>query len=86
MGLTFLLDISRVDPSRKKLSLYWGAFNKSFIDHASEDGWILASSLFSLLFIDLDFDSVVIKCKILEGPLENSKKRTWPMHNTDQPS
>ena len=39
MGLTFLLGISRVDPARKKLSLYWGVFNKSFIDHASS-GWL----------------------------------------------
>ena len=39
MGLTFLLGITRVGPARKKLSLYWSAFNKSFIDHASS-GWL----------------------------------------------
>ena len=86
MGLTFLLGISRVDPARKKYLCIGVHLINPLLTTLVQDGWILASSLFLILFIDLDFDSVVIKCKIFERPLENSKKRTWPMHNTDQPS
>ena len=84
MVLTFLLGFPALVPQEKNYLCTGVHLIIPLLTTLVQDSRILASSFF-LLFIYLDFDSVVIKCKIFEGPLENSK-RPRPMDNTDQPS